>query len=254
MNKHLIPREHGAYAELGFPLLSGLVLASPGAASFLFVVAAILLFLANEPVVVLAGARGKRLREEMGPAARRQLALLATLGAGAGVAAMWLAPVMARWLALVPAALAACLVPAVLSKNLKSLPGEALAAAAFSSMHLPVAAAGGASGALLWGPPVMWFATTMVATFSVHAIKSRVTGQQPWVVSLATWSAPVALGLALLAAWLLPGFRAVALAACLPLAGVLVVNRLALSPKKLKQVGWTVVAANALAVTVLATH
>ncbi len=254
MNKHLIPREHGAYAELGFPLLSGLVLASPGAASFLFVLAAILLFLANEPVVVLAGGRGKRLQQEMGPSARRQLFLLAALGVGAGVAAMALAPVAARWLALVPGAFAAFLLPAVLSKKLKSLAGEAVAAAAFSAMHLPVAAAGGAAGELLWGPPVMWFATTMVATFSVHAIKSRVTGAQPWVVSLATWSAPAALALALAAAWLLPAYRAVALAACLPLAGVLAVNRLALSPKKLKQVGWTVVAANALAVTVLATH
>ena len=35
MSRHLFPREHGAYAELGFPLLSGLVLASPGAASWL---------------------------------------------------------------------------------------------------------------------------------------------------------------------------------------------------------------------------
>jgi hypothetical protein len=51
----------------------------------------------------------------------------------------------------------------------------------------------------------------------------------------------------------MPGWRTVALAACLPLAGVVAVNRLALSPRKLKHVGWAVVAANALAVTVLAT-
>ena len=38
------------------------------------------------------------------------------------------------------------------------------------------------------------------------------------------------------------------------LAGVLALDRLALSPKKLKQVGWTVVAANALAITVLVTQ
>lgn len=254
MNKHLIPREHGAYAQLGFPLLSGLVLSSPGASSSLFVLAAILLFLANEPAVVLAGARGKRLQEEMGRSARRQLALLATLGAVAGMAAMTLAPVVARWLALVPAAFALCLVPAVLSRKLKSLPGEALAAAAFSAMHLPVAAAGGASGELLWGPPVMWFVTTLVATFAVHAIKSRVTGNNGWVVPLATWSAPTALALALAAAWYFPGVRAVCLAACLPLAGVLAVNRLAPGPKRLKQVGWAVVAANVLAVTALANH
>jgi len=253
MSKPLLPREHGAYAELGFPLLSGLLLSSPGASSWLFVLAAILLFLANEPVVVLAGARGKRLQEELGPPARRQLALLATLGAVAGIAAMALAPVIARWLALVPAAFALCLVPAVLSKQLKTLPGEALAAAAFSAMHLPVAAAGGASGEWLWGPPVMWFATTMVATFAVHAIKARVTGLNGWVVPLAMWSAPLALGLALAAAWYVPGFRMVCLAACLPLAGVLAVNALAPGPKRLKQVGWTVVATQALAVTALAT-
>lgn len=254
MNKHLIPREHGAYAELGFPLLSGLLVASPGWASFLFVAAAMLFFFANESVVVLVGARGKRLQEEQGPAARRLLARLGALGTLAGLAAWILAPVSARWFALVPAAFALCLVPAVLSKNLKSLGGEAIAAAAFSSMHLPVAAAGGAEGALLWGPPVMWFATTMVATFAVHAIKSRVTGVKPWVVPVSAFAAPLALASALALAWSLPAFRAVAFAACLPLAGVLVLDRLALSPKKLKQVGWTVVAANALAITVLVTQ
>ncbi len=254
MNKHLIPREHGAYAELGFPLLSGLLVASPGWASFLFVAAALLLFFANESVVVLVGARGKRLQEEQGPSARRLLALLGILGAIAGMAALALAPAFARWLALVPAVFALCLVPAVLSRNLKSLAGEAIAAAAFSSMHLPVAAAGGAEGALLWGPPVMWFVTTMVATFAVHAIKSRVTGVKPWVVPVSAFAAPLALASALALAWSLPAFRAVAFAACLPLVGVLVLDRLALSPKKLKQVGWTVVAANALAITVLVTQ
>ncbi len=85
MNKHLLPREHGAYAELGFPLLSGLVLGSPGAASWLFVAAAILLFLANEPLVILLGVRGRRAREEMGPAARRLVLGLGGLGAAAGL-------------------------------------------------------------------------------------------------------------------------------------------------------------------------
>lgn len=253
MNKHLLPREHGAYAELGFPLLSGLVLASPAAAAWLFVAAAVLLFLANEPLVVLLGVRGKRAREEHAVAARTGLAVLGGLGVAAGLAALWLARPEARWLALVPAAFAAGLVPVVLSRNLKTLPGEVIAGAAFSAMHLPVAAAGGADGPALWGPPVLWFAVTVSATLAVHAIKSRITGATPWVVPAASWTARIAL-LAALAAWVwLPGWRTVALAACLPLAGVVAVNRLALSPRKLKHVGWAVVAANALAVTVLAT-
>jgi hypothetical protein len=252
MNGHLLPREHGAYAELGFPLLSGLVLASPGASSWLLVAAAVLFFLANEPLLVMLGGRGRRAREELGGAARTQLLALGGLGAAAGIAALWLAPPAARWLALVPAGFAACVVPLVLSKRLKTLGGEVLAGAAFSAMHLPVAASGGATGENLWAPPVMWFVVTAVATLSVHSIKARVTGASPWVVPAAARAARLALLAALAVSWWLPGARFVALAACLPLAGVVVVNRLALSPRKLKQVGWTLVAANALAVTLLA--
>jgi len=252
MSKPLLPREHGAYAELGFPLLSGLVLGSPGLASALFSVAAILLFLANEPLVVLLGARGKRLQKELAVPARRQLAFLGGLGAAAGLAAMWFVPPAARWLALVPCLLAAGLAPVVLSRNLKTLPGEFVAGAAFSAMHLPVAAAGGVAGVLLWGPALLWFVVTVTATLAVHAIKSRVTGATPWVGPAATWSARLALLVALVASAWIPDWRPVALAACVPLAGVVVVNRLAPSPRKLKQVGWAVVAANALAVTLLA--
>ena len=252
MSKHLIPREHGAYAELGFPLLSGLVLGSAGLASWLYVVAAMLLFVANEPLVVLLGVRGKRMQQEQAGAARRLLAILGGLGVAAGLAALWLSPPIARWMALIPAVLAAGLVPVVLSKNLKSLSGEVIAAAAFSGMHLPVAAAGGATGALLWGPVPLWFVTTVVATLAVHAIKARVTGATPWMPAAALWSGWLALLVALAVAAWLPYWRVVALAACLPLAGAVVVNHLALSPRRLKQVGWTVVAANAIALTVLA--
>ena len=252
MSKHLIPREHGAYAELGFPLLSGLVLGSPGGASWGFAAAAIFLFVANEPLLVLLGGRGKRPQQDLAVPARRQLTLMGGLGVAAGLAALWLAPPLARWLALVPAVLAAGLVPVVLSRNLKTLPGEVVAGAAFSAMHLPVAAAGGVGGVALWGPPVLWFVVTVSATLAVHAIKSRVTGAAPWVVPASTWVARLAL-LAALATWVwVPDWRTVALAACLPLAGIVVVNRLALSPRKLRQVGWAVVAANALAVTLLA--
>lgn len=252
MDSRLLPREHGAYVQLLFPLLSGLVPGSPGASSFLFAVAAILLFLANEPLVLLLGVRGKRLQQELALPARWQLALRATLGGAAGFAALWLAPPAALWLALVPAVFAASLVPVVLAKNLKTLPGEVIAAAAFSSMHLPVAAAGGVTGTLLWGPSLMWFATTVVATLCVHAIKSRITGATPWVIPAATWMARLALLGAIAVAALLPAWRTVALAACLPLAGVVIVNHLSLSPKRLKRVGWTFAATNALALALLA--
>jgi hypothetical protein len=49
-----------------------------------------------------------------------------------------------------------------------------------------------------------------------------------------------------------PVWRAIALAACAPLAGVVVLNHLAVSPKRLKRVGWTLAASNALALALLA--
>lgn len=252
MDKRLLPREHGAYAELGFPLLSGLVVGAPGAASFLFAAAAILLFLANEPLVLLLGARGKRLQEELAGPARGHLLRLAALGALAGLAALWLAPAPARALALVPAAMAALLVPVVLAKNLKTLPGEVVAAAAFSAMHLPVAAAGGVTGLLLWGPAAMWLVTSVVATLCVHAIKSRVTGAMPWVVQAATWTSLLALPAAIAIALWVPEWRRIVLAASFPLVAAALVNVLLVSPKRLKRVGWAMVAANAAAVAVLA--
>lgn len=252
MDTRLLPREHGAYAQLGFPLLSGLLLGSPGASSLLFAAAAILLFLANEPLALLLGVRGKRPQRELAVPARRHLALRAVLAAAAGLAALWFAPPAARWLALVPATFAGALVRVVLAKNLKTLPGEVVAAAAFASVHLPIAAGGGITQTLLWGPPLMWFAATVAATLCVHAIKARSLGRAPWVIAAAAWTAWLALlGALAVLAWL-PGWRSVALAACLPLAGVVVLNHLAPSPKRLKQVGWTLTAANALALALLA--
>lgn len=253
MNRSLLlPREHGAYTQLGFPVLSGLLLGSPGIAASLFAAAAILIFLANEPLALLLGVRGKRPQQELAVPARWQLSLRAALGIAAGLAALWLAPPAVRWLALVPAVFAAALVPVVLARNLKTLPGEAIAAAAFSSMHLPIASSGGVVNALLWGPPLMWFAATMAATLCVHAIKARSLGRTPWVIPMAAWMAWLALAGALAVLALVPDWRTVALAACLPLAGIVVLNHLAPSPKRLKQVGWTLTAANALALAVLA--
>lgn len=252
MDKRFLPREHGAYAELGFPLASGLALASPGAASWLFAAAALALFFANEPLMLATGARGQRLREELGASARVRVAVLAGAGGMMWLAALALAPPLTRSLSLIPAVLALALLPMVLGRELKTLGGEFLAAAAFSAMHLPVASAGGASGAMLWGPAAMWFATTTVATLCVHAVKARVTGKAAWVIATATAAAVIALIAAAALAALAPEWRYVALAAQAPLAACVAVNALAPSPKKLKPIGWTLAAANALALAILA--
>ncbi len=54
----LLPREHGAYAQLGFPLVTALALGDLGVAPLLLVVGIIAVFLVHEPVMVLSGGRG----------------------------------------------------------------------------------------------------------------------------------------------------------------------------------------------------
>lgn len=243
----LLPKEHGAYAQLAFPLLSGLLAGGPTWAGAGIAVAAMLLFLAAEPLEVLIGARGGRALETLGGAARAQLAWLAALGAGAGIGALALAAPAARMLALVPAALGAVLVPLVFARRLKTLPGEVLVVIAFAALHLPIAAAGGAAGALLWGPAAVWAAVFIGATFAVHALKARHKARDPGLVRAAIAIAALAVGGAIAAAVWVPAARGIAFAALPPTIAVLVVALRAVHPRHLKRVGWTLVAANAAA-------
>src|SRR5688572_32010037 len=90
--RSLWPREHGAYAQLAAPLLTALVVVRPTVAAGLLAAAACCAFLANEPLLVVLGHRGKRMREQAGTRAARRLALLASLAAAMGIAGLVLAP------------------------------------------------------------------------------------------------------------------------------------------------------------------
>ena len=245
------PREHGAYAELLFPIASGLLLGRPGFVAFALAFAAVLLFLANEPLLVMRGHRGARLREELGTAARRHFALLVTVAALCGLAALYFASSSARLLALVPAALGALLLPFVFAKRLKSLGGELIAVAAFASLHLPLGAASGLDGPALWGPPIVWFASFAAGTFAVHAIKARQQHRDPGMVRAAT---ALSIVLAMAAAGIAiarPELRWLGVAALVPCAAAMAVNFMPIRTNVLKTLGWSLVAANLVALVVL---
>lgn len=152
----LWPREHGAYMQLGFPLLSAWVLGRPDAAAFALGAAAVLAFLAHEPLMVAVGGRGARRRREQGPAARQQLTLLMGLGGAMGGVGLWLADPMVRWLALAAVACAAPAALLALRGRERSLPAELYLSAVLASLALPVAVASGmamadaASLVLVW--------------------------------------------------------------------------------------------------------
>ncbi len=252
MRRVLLPREHGAYAQLAFPLLSGLVVGGPTLPGVALSLAVACVFFAYEPAAVLLGVRGVRLQREEDRAARRQLAVLAPTAFVLAAAALVQAPPRARLLMLVPAALAALLVPLLPARRVKTLAGETVTAGALAGMHLPVSATAGVTGVALWGPALVWFVAFFLATLAVHAIKARQKQRDRWLGPLAVGSTiAVAAAAAALAAGLAP-LRLPALALILPLGAVLAVNLARVHPRALKRVGWMLVASDVAALLVLA--
>jgi hypothetical protein len=243
----LAPREYGAYAELIFPLATGLTMGGATLAGAGFATAALAGFLVSEPLAVLAGARGRRALAQATPAgARRRAVALVLAGLTAGLGALAVAPGRARLAAVVPALLAALLLPTLLRGRQKRLEAELLIAAALSAMLLPVALSGRAAVSSAMLASAVWLLTFWLATLTVHAIKARF---KPALGSRWTlWGAPalgvVGVGLAV------TGYGAgrVSLAALLAVVPAAIVAGAALmtgvTPRHLRRVGWSLVAAN----------
>lgn len=249
----LLPREHGAYAELGFPLITGLALGRPTVATLGFAIAALASFLAHEPVAVLLGVRGERVRAELASKARRRVAWLFALGVASGLAAMLLATRSTRLAALVPLALGAALIPAYASGRLKTLGSEILIIAALSAAVLPLALSAGVDWETAVASAAVWFVTFTLGTIAVHAIKARHKNSfgSRWTIAATPVLGSVVIGLG---AWTalsteLPMGAALAL---LP-AGLttMLVGLVRVHPKRLKRVGWSLVVANSVALLLL---
>lgn len=249
----LMPREHGAYAQLGFPLATGLAYARGDLGAVAFAVAAIALFLAHEPVAVLAGVRGQRLREGLGGPARRRILALAVAAALGLVAAIGLAPPRAWMAAVLPGGLGLLLVPLLGTRRLKSMAGEALVAAVFSTSVLPLALCGPASWRSAGVAAGIWFAAVLPAIVAVHAVKVAHKGRETgrWTLVAAPALAAAVGGGAILGALLLPPWGLKLLAVLPPALAVVGVGLLRPHPRHLKRIGWTMVSADALTLALL---
>jgi hypothetical protein len=141
----LFPREHGAYGQMGFPLVTSLMVAELSRGAVLFAAVVIAGFLAHEPVTILSGARGMRARRERGRTAALQLWICGAIGLSGAVGALATMDSPIWWSLLVPAVPALCVAAATLRRREKSWFGEVAAALAFSAAAVPVAMAGGAT-------------------------------------------------------------------------------------------------------------
>jgi hypothetical protein len=168
--RSLAPREHGAYGQLGFPLLTGLLVGHPTAPALLLTAAAIAAFLVHEPALVAFGRRGQRVKENDGRRALGFFAAAVAASLALGATGLWLASPQARAGALIATALGAMLGGTVLLGVEKTLPGELIAAAAMTSAGFMVALAAGAPwplAAAMWGTWLLAFAS---AVFPVRAV------------------------------------------------------------------------------------
>jgi len=251
--RSLLPREHGAYAQIGFPLLTALGMGVPGPAAFLLLTAVIAVFLLHEPVLVISGGRGARLRQEAGPRAIRRIAALgavALLGGGAG---LLLAPPIARAATLIPAGLAAFLAPLIATRREKTALGELLVVWSLSTTMIPVALAAGADILGAVTASVVWGLASSLITITVRAViarnKAKATPAAGPLLAPALCILTVAAALVLAFRNVLPALVALAV---VPTALVALAFGLArIHPRNLKRVGWSFVASNVLVLAAL---
>jgi hypothetical protein len=249
----LIPHEHGAYGQLGFPVAAVMATGRPSVASALLVIACAAAFVAYEPLLVLLGQRGVRARREWAAEAKRTLAGSAGVAVLAGIAGAWLLRPELRWTLGVPAICGAAAVALVLARVHKTTPGELLVAVALSSCAWPVGVAAGlhpAPAAACAAVFAAGFCSATLAVRSTIALQRRepasVSRAAAIIVAIAS---PVAVGI--LAR--LSGLDARLWIAAAPLSLLaLVLAARPPSARHLRRVGWALIAASAGAAVILA--
>jgi hypothetical protein len=246
--RSLAPKEHGAYGQLGLPMIAALGAGRPGVDAVLLGASAWALFLAHEPVLVLLGRRGERPKLEQRSRAVGRLTALALAGALLGVAGLVLAPPPVRSAVVLPAILGAAFAATLVLGQERSLVGETLAALALSAVSFPLGIAvgltpGGAARA--WCVWALGFGALLVPVRSIGARRRASTSVLTRVlpVLLVCGTALVLLGERLGRGHLL------ALAPLVLAAGWFAVAPP--PPKALPRVGWTVVGAGLLTTAVL---
>ena len=249
----LMPREHGAYAQVVFPLLTALALGNGSAAQFYWTAGAVAVFIAHEPLLILAGQRGRRSHADLGENARKLAASLSVAALAAGVLGWWHAPGDARLALALPLGLGLLLLPLILQHREKTLAGELLVSLIFSTMLLPVALAGGVVFRAACAASAVWSAIFMLATIMVRAVIAtakkgphrRLLVCASIILSLAALVASFMLALSetmplLLAVAILP-----------PAVITFVCSFIGVHPRRLRVLGWSLVGSNVIALAAL---
>jgi hypothetical protein len=252
----LLPREHGAYGQIAFPLVTSFAVAGVSGPAVLVALAAIAGFLAHEPLLVFLGARGVRARREQSRPAAVWLIVTSVIAVGAGLVALWSAPTSIRWSFLLPLLPAVFLAAAIGAKREKSSQGEVAVALAFSLLAVPVCLAAGASVGTALAVGSAFASIFVTGTLGVRVVVLKVrrggnpeAGRSTRITVVALTSAA---GVGLAAAALVAALPWAALTAAAPgLAAAAWIAMFPPAPTRLRTVGWTLVATAAAAALIL---
>ncbi len=237
------PKEHGAYAMLGLPLVTAFVLAGFSWVGLWTAIASIAGFLSHEAVMITSGRRGPRVLRET-PAAKRHAVILVSIATGFGLLAFTLAEPAVRL------ALAGSLVLASVGFGLsaggwhRTQMAQLVSCVGLVAPSLVVLLAGGMPSAPAFAISAAWAlgqAALLVAVRSVIAShKAASQGRAPRQNDLlqASFSAAVVSGIFL-------GFSGFICVVPM-IAGAIFLRLYRPSVKRLRAVGWCLVATSLL--------
>src|SRR5436305_2550049 len=169
----MIPREHGAYGQLLMPLVTAVALGRPSWAALALMGAAVAAFIAHEPLLVLLGRRGERVRRDEHGRAMRWLLASAAIATATGVIGTVMLPAAGRWTLLAPAALAGVAALSIAAGRERTTWGEIAAASALASASFPVAVGSSATIEAAVACTLAFIAGFVAATLGVRVVIGR---------------------------------------------------------------------------------
>jgi hypothetical protein len=251
VQRKMVPREHGAYAELLFPIVTVFLGGAPTTSTWLLAIGAIACFLANEPLLVLVGQRGTRMKREESDHAQRALLVFFLIALGTGLAGLLLAPTAVQYAVAVPLLFGVALVMLAIQGLERSMVGEGLAAATLSSIAVPLGLSAGLGLTTTLAVALIWLVTSLLGTAVVRLTVARTKAKTDRDLERVRFKrgllvlvclAVIAVGVAApygsrVGLWVL--------AAAVPVA-VVVLAMAILQPtaRRLRLMGWSLVAAN----------
>jgi MFS family permease len=247
----MIPREHGAYAELLFPMAAVFLGGMPSASAWLLATAAVAFFLANEPILILFGQRGARAQREQRGRARRALLLFMLVAIGTGIPGLWLAPQLAQYAVGLPLLLGVGVMMMAVQGLERTVIGETMAAATLSSTAVPLGLASGLSVPASFAVAAIWLVASLLGTSAVRLTVARTRAKtdeelrsvrSKRAMLILVCLAAIGVGIA---APLAPRGPLWILTAALPVAVVVTVVAMARpTARSLRSIGWGLVLAN----------